>query len=136
MKTWVALFAITLAAMLQSACTMTPAQSGALGGGAIGAAAGQIIGRDTASTLIGMGAGAVAGAIVNDHIDHSRRSSYYQGYVDGAYYAPPAPPRRYVRPTHARREVIYVRPAPSYVVVTPPPPPPPYRYYYYNVAPY
>lgn len=44
----------------------TPAQRGAVGGAAVGAAAGQIIGRNTKSTLIGAGAGALGGALLND----------------------------------------------------------------------
>ncbi|MBW1799239.1 MAG: glycine zipper 2TM domain-containing protein [Deltaproteobacteria bacterium] len=50
-----------------SACAgMTPAQKGAVGGAAVGAVAGQLIGSDTKSTLIGAGAGALGGALLND----------------------------------------------------------------------
>jgi len=45
---------------------MTPAQKGAVGGGAVGAIAGQLIGGDTTSTLIGAGVGALGGALIND----------------------------------------------------------------------
>lgn len=44
----------------------TYAQRGAIGGAAAGAITGQIIGRDTKSTLIGAGAGALGGALLND----------------------------------------------------------------------
>jgi uncharacterized membrane protein len=45
---------------------MTPAQKGAIGGAAVGAIGGQIIGGNTTSTLIGAGAGTVGGALIND----------------------------------------------------------------------
>jgi outer membrane lipoprotein SlyB len=45
---------------------MTPAQQGAVGGGAVGAIGGQIIGGNTKSTLIGAGVGALGGALLND----------------------------------------------------------------------
>ena len=45
---------------------MTAAQKGAVGGGAVGAIAGQLIGGDTTSTLIGAGVGALGGALIND----------------------------------------------------------------------
>jgi len=44
----------------------TYAQRGAISGAAAGAITGQIIGRDTKSTLIGAGAGALGGALLND----------------------------------------------------------------------
>ncbi|WP_217909446.1 YMGG-like glycine zipper-containing protein [Desulfosediminicola flagellatus] len=52
----------------------TPAQHGAVRGGAVGAVAGQAIGRDTKSTLIGAGAGALGGALLND--ERARRRGY------------------------------------------------------------
>ena len=53
---------------------MTPAQRGAVGGGAVGALGGQLIGGDTDSTLIGAGVGALGGALLNDELQHRRRS--------------------------------------------------------------
>ena len=50
---------------------MTPTQKGAVGGAAVGAIAGQLIGGDTTSTMIGAGVGALGGALLNDAI-HSR----------------------------------------------------------------
>lgn len=44
----------------------TPAQRGAVGGAAVGGMAGGLIGGDRKSTLIGMGAGALGGALLND----------------------------------------------------------------------
>ncbi len=53
--------------ILFGACAgMTPAQKGAVGGAAVGAIGGQLIGGDTKSTLIGAGAGALGGALLND----------------------------------------------------------------------
>jgi osmotically inducible lipoprotein OsmB len=45
---------------------MTPTQRGAVGGAAVGAVAGQLIGGNTTATLIGAGAGALGGALLND----------------------------------------------------------------------
>ena len=45
---------------------MTPTQKGAVGGAAVGAVAGQLIGGNTKATLIGAGVGALGGALLND----------------------------------------------------------------------
>lgn len=73
-------------------CQTTPAQDGAMGGAAVGAIAGQLIGRDTESTLIGAGAGALGGAIFNDWRVKSEQKSYEKGYRDGVTSYPPPPP--------------------------------------------
>jgi len=44
----------------------TPGEVGAARGAAVGAIAGQAIGRNTKSTLIGAGVGALGGAVLND----------------------------------------------------------------------
>jgi outer membrane lipoprotein SlyB len=49
-----------------SCANMTFAQKGAVGGAAVGAVGGQLIGGNTKSTLIGAGAGALGGALLND----------------------------------------------------------------------
>ncbi|MGL6169622.1 MAG: glycine zipper family protein [Fusobacteriaceae bacterium] len=51
----------------------------AIGGAAVGAIAGQIIGRDTRSTLIGAGIGALAGTAIGHEKqkNHYRRRYYY-----------------------------------------------------------
>ncbi|WP_448821674.1 glycine zipper 2TM domain-containing protein [Cetobacterium sp.] len=46
----------------------------ALGGAAVGAIAGQLIGRNTAGTLIGAGIGALAGAAIGNE----RQQNYYR----------------------------------------------------------
>lgn len=48
------------------------AQTGALIGTAVGAGAGQAIGRDTESTLIGAGVGAVGGYIIGNESDKKK----------------------------------------------------------------
>ena len=48
------------------------AQTGALAGTAIGAGAGQAIGGDTESTLIGAGLGAIGGYIVGNERDKNK----------------------------------------------------------------
>lgn len=48
---------------------MTPTQKGAAVGGAVGAVGGQIIGGSTGATLIGAGAGALGGALLNDALN-------------------------------------------------------------------
>lgn len=51
-------------------------QRGALGGAAVGALAGQLIGGDTTATLVGAGIGALAGGA----IAHNRQQRYYRGW--------------------------------------------------------
>jgi hypothetical protein len=52
---------------------MTPAQKGAVGGGAVGAIGGQLIGGNTKSTLIGAGIGALGGALLNDAANKNKK---------------------------------------------------------------
>ena len=52
----------------------TPGERGAVGGAAAGALAGQAIGRNTKSTLIGAGVGALGGAVINN--ERARRRGY------------------------------------------------------------
>lgn len=75
------LFITATLGLLLSACT--PAQRGATVGGAVGAGAGQIIGGNTKSTLIGGAVGALGGAIANDYVDNQKRQSYEEGYYTG-----------------------------------------------------
>lgn len=73
-------------------CQTTAAQDGALGGAAVGAIAGQLIGGDTESTLIGAGAGALGGALFNDYRVKEKEKTYNQGYRDGVTQSTPQPP--------------------------------------------
>jgi phage tail tape-measure protein len=60
--------------LLNVGCSTYPsaAEVGAARGAAAGAIAGQAIGRDTKSTLIGVGVGAVGGAMLNEGRARSR----------------------------------------------------------------
>ena len=60
--------------LLNAGCSTYPsaAEVGAARGAAAGAIAGQAIGRDTKSTLIGVGVGAVGGAVLNDQRARNR----------------------------------------------------------------
>ncbi|OPY01465.1 MAG: hypothetical protein A4E60_01702 [Syntrophorhabdus sp. PtaB.Bin047] len=64
-------------------------QKGAAIGAATGALAGQMIGRDTASTLIGAGAGTLVGAIggnaVDQHVTNQKRQGQGQTGQAAAY---------------------------------------------------
>lgn len=92
MKSNWTVFALVGAVFFVSACTSTPAQRGALGGGALGALGGQLIGGDTEATLIGAGVGALGGAILNDHIDKQKNQAYHEGYNQGSSRPAPTPP--------------------------------------------
>jgi osmotically inducible lipoprotein OsmB len=62
---------------LFSGCTssMTHTQKGAVGGAAVGAIAGQLIGGNTKSTLIGAGVGALGGALMNDALNDKKKQT-------------------------------------------------------------
>ncbi len=62
--------------LLNVSCSTYPsaAEVGGARGAAVGAIAGQAIGRNTKSTLIGAGVGAVGGAVLND--SRARRRGY------------------------------------------------------------
>ena len=78
-----AVLAIAFIVTCLSACeTMSATQKGAVGGAAVGALGGQIIGGNTKGTLIGAGVGALGGALLNDHYDRKQKSAYDQGRAD------------------------------------------------------
>ncbi len=62
--------------LLNSGCTTYPtaAEVGGARGAAAGAIVGQALGRDTKSTLIGVGVGALGGAVLNH--DRAQRRGY------------------------------------------------------------
>ena len=65
----ISVLALLLCSLLLAGCaTATPAQKGAMGGAVVGGLAGQLIGGNTSSTLIGAGVGALGGALLNDHL--------------------------------------------------------------------
>lgn len=53
-------------------CVTTSAQKGAVGGGGVGAIAGQLIGGNTSSTLIGTGVGMGLGYIIGNEMDKKK----------------------------------------------------------------
>jgi len=63
--------AVCLSLIFVAGCE-SDAQTGALIGTAVGAGAGQAIGRDTESTLIGAGVGAVGGYIIGNESDKKK----------------------------------------------------------------
>lgn len=62
---------------------MTGTQAGMLTGAVVGAGAGQLIGEDTKSTLIGMGAGAAAGGVWGHEEGKKRSGAQTYGYPTG-----------------------------------------------------
>lgn len=91
---------------LLAGCATTPTQQGAVGGGALGAGAGAIIGnqvggRTGEGALVGGAIGALTGALVGDRIDEERGKARTQ-----TVQAAPAPaPARTVRGHYENRIV-------------------------------
>ncbi len=63
-----------LAVLLTGCATATPEQRGAGTGAVIGAVAGQILGRDTQSTVIGAGLGALGGYVWSKSMEDKKRA--------------------------------------------------------------
>jgi osmotically inducible lipoprotein OsmB len=59
--------AAVVSCQLAGCMTATHTQRGAMGGAVVGGLAGQLLGGDSKSTLIGAGLGALGGALLNDH---------------------------------------------------------------------
>jgi len=102
MKRWIAIFVIGCSALAAAGCNTTPAQDGAIVGGALGAGLGAVVGhqsgRQGEGALIGAGLGALTGALVGDDVGKRRQQQQY--------YAPaPAP---VARPVHGRYETRLV----------------------------
>ena len=57
---------ISIPILFGGCANMTPAQKGAVGGTFVGGTAGALIGGSRKATLIGAGAGALGGALLND----------------------------------------------------------------------
>ncbi len=66
--------AATAAALLTGCATATPEQRGAGTGAMIGAVAGQVLGRDSKSTAIGAGLGALGGYIWSKQMEDKKRA--------------------------------------------------------------
>jgi len=83
-------------------CTSTGynTQAGAAIGAGLGALAGQIIGRNTTGTLIGLAGGALVGAIAGNAVDQNEMNRRLDSLESRAYASPgtqpEAPPGRWV----------------------------------------
>jgi osmotically inducible lipoprotein OsmB len=64
---------IAIPILFGGCANMTAAQKGAVGGAALGGAAGGLIGGSREATLIGVGAGALGGALLNDALKKERK---------------------------------------------------------------
>ena len=64
---------ISIPILFGGCANMTAAQKGAVGGGAVGAVAGQLIGGSTKATMIGAGVGALGGALLNDAMNKDNK---------------------------------------------------------------
>jgi len=86
-KNTVSILVLLLLAVVLSGCASQGynTQKGAAIGAAGGALAGQMIGRDTASTLIGAGAGALIGAIGGNAVDQHAQKQQGQSGQATAY---------------------------------------------------
>ncbi|MER0237894.1 YMGG-like glycine zipper-containing protein [Fulvimarina sp. MAC8] len=90
MKKMIAIAALTLT-VAATGCTTEDRYTGggALAGGAVGALAGQAIGGNTESTLIGAAVGAAGGAVAGNVIGRSQQRPGYCRYSDGNVYRCP-----------------------------------------------
>ncbi|MDY8110386.1 glycine zipper 2TM domain-containing protein [Fulvimarina sp. 2208YS6-2-32] len=90
MKKMLAVAALTLS-FAAAGCTTEDRYTGggALAGGAVGALAGQAIGGNTESTLIGAAIGTAGGAVAGNVIGRSQTRQGYCQYSDGNVYRCP-----------------------------------------------
>lgn len=96
MKMWIMPFALAGAAVLAVGCNTTPAQDGAILGGALGAGLGAVVGHQSGhqgeGALIGAGVGALTGALIGDDVGRKRQQRHYHGPAPVAVSPPPARP--------------------------------------------
>ena len=64
---------ISFTILSNASAKMTEVQKGAAGGALVGAAAGGLLGGSSRAALIGAGAGALGGALLNDHKDKKKK---------------------------------------------------------------
>ena len=64
---------ISIPILFGGCANMTATQKGSVGGGAVGAVAGQLIDDSTSATLIGAGVGALGGALLNDALNKNNK---------------------------------------------------------------
>ncbi|MBP0614373.1 YMGG-like glycine zipper-containing protein [Jiella mangrovi] len=91
MKRKLTIAVVAAVTMLAAGCTTEDRYTagGAVAGGAVGALAGQAIGRDTTSTLAGAAIGAGVGAVAGNVIGRSKENPGYCRYSDGNVYRCP-----------------------------------------------
>ncbi|WP_417912394.1 glycine zipper domain-containing protein [Candidatus Electronema sp. TJ] len=101
------LIAAALSTLLLSSCLSNKAQVGGVGGAAAGALAGQAIGRDTQSTLLGAGIGAILGYAIGNEMD-----KYDQQQLMSAYdRAPSGQPVAWTNPDTSNQYQVIPQPA-------------------------
>ena len=64
---------ISMPILFGGCADMTAAQKGAVGGAVVGGAAGGLLGGSRKATLIGAGAGALGGALLNDELQKNKK---------------------------------------------------------------
>ncbi|MCJ7687608.1 MAG: hypothetical protein MUO68_25315 [Desulfobacteraceae bacterium] len=64
---------VSIPILFGGCANMTAAQKGAVGGGAVGAIGGALIGGNPTAALIGAGAGALGGALLNDALNKDKK---------------------------------------------------------------
>ncbi|MCI5144485.1 MAG: glycine zipper 2TM domain-containing protein [Candidatus Electrothrix sp. AR3] len=99
-----AIFSIFL---LASCTTASRGGIGAAGGAGAGAIAGQAIGHDTQSTLLGAAIGGVLGYIVGNEMDKFDQQQLSQAYES----APSGQPTTWVNPDHGNQYQVIPQPA-------------------------
>lgn len=96
MINWLMPWALAGASLLAVGCNTTPAQDGAVIGGALGAGLGAVVGhqsgRQGEGALIGAGLGALTGALVGDDVGRQRQQRQYQAPAPAAVSSAPARP--------------------------------------------
>jgi uncharacterized membrane protein len=103
MKKGFIVFVLMVFGFVGVSCTSTGynTQRGAAIGASLGALAGQIIGRNTTGTLIGLAGGALMGAIAGNAVDQNEMNKRLDSMESRTYAAPDpyleAPPGKWVQ---------------------------------------
>ena len=64
---------VSIPILFGGCANMTATQKGAVGGGAVGAVGGALIGGNPTAALIGAGVGALGGALLNDALNKDKK---------------------------------------------------------------
>ena len=106
MLKWMTIWMLAGASVLAVGCNTTPAQDGAILGGALGAGLGAVVGHQSGhqgeGALIGAGVGALTGALIGDDVGRRRAQPQYGAPAPVA--AAPSP----ARPAQGRYETRLV----------------------------